>query len=121
MLVYIIHDVVIVLLEMLWVYYVRRLASWRGGEENRKREGIHLFGGRGEVDGEGRGGGGAQGRNLNVWGGEERRISPQKVSLHGYGFYAVYTANRYVFPLWCSPVKSVYQCHYSDMSNGKTE
>ena len=119
MLVYIIHDVVIVLSEMLWVY-VRKL----GGEGRiEKGEEFHLFGGRGEVGGEG---GGGQGRNLNVWGGEERRISTQKVSLVMVFEAEVGTANRYVFP-------SCYSCSFSKigvlsatiqthpLSNGKTE
>ena len=79
MLVYIIHDVVIVLSEMLWVY-VRKL----GGEGRiEKGEKFHLFGGRE---------------------GEENFLSK---GLTGYCFYAVCTANRYVFLLWylCSSSK----------------
>ena len=54
----------------------------QAGGEIRKREEFHLFGGRGEVGGEG---GGGQGRNLNVWGGEEN--FPSK-GLTGYGMYS---------------------------------
>ena len=74
MLVYIIHDVVVVR-NALGILCKK---AWRGEGRIEKGEEFHLFGGRGEVGGEG---GGGQGRNLNVWGGEERRISTQKVSL----------------------------------------
>ena len=75
MLLYIIHDVVIVLVRNA---LGRCKKACRGEGRIGKWEEFHLFGGlvRGEV---GRKGGRGQRRNLNVWGGEEN--CPQKVSL----------------------------------------
>ena len=54
--------------------------AWRREGRIGKGEEISFVWREGRGWGGGEGGGG-QGRNLNVWGGEERRISTQKVSL----------------------------------------
>ena len=82
MLVYIIHDVVIVLVRNV-LGICKKI--WRGEGRIEKGEVFHLFGlkeGRGWGGGKG---GGGQGRNLNVWGGEEN--FPSK-GLTGYGMYS---------------------------------